>query len=450
MSKALKIGFILPSSYYLTNPFRGEPFTQLHILTILEDYFGDRLNLCLIDLRGVSQRFIIYRIPRCDIYLHSVYTLDYNEQSFIVGELRRKYPEALHIAGGPHVNEFPEESLKIFDSLIVGEGEQTIVQAVKDILLSNLQKIYVQSLIIDINAYPYWKRKYLPDGAVAKENLMNLKHKPGYDKILAANVLFSRGCPYSCHFCAIQQMRRSTPGIRFRSPENIRAEIEYLKKEYSIQAIVLSDEISIPLEKDHAFQHLEAIKSSDILWRGQCRVDGITPEIAVLARESGCIALGLGVESAIQKSLDIIGKKISVERSKQTIKLLKDNDIEARIYLIIGLPGEPEDVVEQTWAFIEETAPDLVYLSLFTVRPGTAIFNQPEKFGMKRINTDWDKTMHHQGEALLTSALTFEYNEQTPWGKGMPNEQIINNFQELKKRLIKHKIDVAEFFAKKI
>lgn len=443
MPKQLKVGFILPSSDYLVNPFRGEPFTQLHILTILEDHFGDQLDLCLVDLRGIEKKFALYHIPKCDIYLHSVYTLDYNEQVSIVNELRKKYPEAIHIAGGPHANEFPNESLKIFDSLIIGEGEKTIITAVEDIMHSALQKIYQQPSIIDINAYPYWRRKYLPDSTVAKENLMVLKRKDGYDKILAANVLFSRGCPYNCHFCAIKQMRRSTPGIRFRSPEHVEAEIEYLKTTYGIQGLVLSDEISIPLRRDQAISHLKAIEKSNILWRGQCRVDGITPELAALARKSGCIAMGLGVESVIQKSLDIINKKISVEKSKETIKLLKDNDIEARIYMIMGLPGEPEDVVERTWAFIEETDPDLVYLGLFTARPGTEIFDHPERFAMKNIKTDWDKTMHH-GKKL--PMLTFEYEEIAPWGRSLSSKQILDNYFELRKRLAEKNLSASEFF----
>ena len=74
--------------------------------------------------------------------------------------------------------------------------------------------------------------------------------------------------------------------------------------------------------------------------------------------------MSLGVESASQRSLDIINKGIQLERTKETIYHLKQNGIEARVYMVIGLPGEPEDIVEQTWAFVKETTPDLVYLSL--------------------------------------------------------------------------------------
>lgn len=432
----IKVGFILPSSEYLFDPFRGDPFTHLHILTILEDKFGDRISAHLIDLRGIKKEFIIQHVPECDVYLHSVYTLDYNEQKTIVSKLREQYPKAIHIAGGPHINTFPEESAQIFDVLILGEGEETIVQAIEDLQKTNIQKVYRQTSHIDINNYPYWNRKFLSKSAVLKKNFMTLKRQKGFDQLSATTVMFSRGCPYHCHFCALDYARKGSPGIRYRNPDLVEKEIEYLKQEYSVQGLCLTDEICFPLNSKAAIQHLEAIGRTGVVWRGQCRVDGITSELARLARESGCVALGLGVESVSQRSLDIINKKIRIERAKETIRLLKENGIEARIYVIIGLPGEPTDIVDLTWSFIEEVKPDLVYLSLFTIRPGTEVFSHPEKFGIKQINTDWTKTMHMYGRhSDETPSLTFEYHEQTPWGPSIPGDQIIKNYMELQKRL---------------
>ena len=274
--------------------------------------------------------------------------------------------------------------------------------------------------------------------------MMSLRKKPGFENLIGTTVIFSRGCPYFCHFCAIRQARDDFPGIRFYKPGRIEAEIEYLKKEYGIQALVLQDEIGIPLRKDISIAHLNTIGKTNITWRGQCRIDGITPGIAKLMHDSGCIAMGMGVESVNQISLDIINKHISVEQSKRTIALLKENDIEVRVYMIIGLPGEPENIVDLTWNFIEEVDPDLVVLSLFTIRPGTEIFRHPERFGIKKINTDWSKTMHMASRYDNEEpTLTFEYNKETPWGKSIPPQQIIKNYLELQQRLKEKGISTA-------
>lgn len=431
----MKIGFIFPSSHYLNDPFRGDPFTHLQILTVLEEHFGDKLELCLPDLRGIKREFAFYHIPECDVYLHSTYTLDIKEQVAIVRMLRRQYPKSIHIAGGPHVSEFPKESLCTFDSLVFGEGERTIIQAIYDIHSRCLQEIYRDTKVVDINQYSYPDRKYLTKSATTHRKLMTLVSRPGFDKLISTNVLFSRGCPYNCHFCALLTARESTPGIRFRDPKLIEAEIEYLKREYGIEGIVLLDEIALPLKKLAAIAELEAIGRTGIYWRGQCRVDGITSDLAVLAKQSGCLGLGLGAESVWQPSLDIINKRISVERSKETIKLLKANGIETRLYLILGLPAEPTNIVELTWDFIQETKPDLVQLALFTVRPGTEVYRNPDKFGIINITTDWENTMHMRALDGEEPKLSFEYRENAPWGKSLTNAQIVRNFLELASRL---------------
>jgi len=432
----LNIGFIFPSSDYLFDPFKGDPHTHFQILTVLEDHFGDKINAALIDLRGIKKEFAIYHIPTCDVYLYSVYTLDYNEQVGIVNALRERYPKAEHIAGGPHATVFKDECLNTFDSLIIGDGENSIIEAVNDILNSSLKKVYIQKKPVNINAYPYPKRKYLPKSTIARKGLVNLKHKKGYGELLSTTVIFSRGCPYECHFCAMPQIKEYSPGIRYRDPRLMEEEIEYLKREYGIRGISLLDEIGIPLVRDKAIPYLEAIRRTGIVWRGQSRVDGITPEYAKLAAESGCVTMCLGVESVSQASLDSINKKVNVERAKETIRFLKQNGIETRVYMIMGLPAEPDDIVEKTWDFITETEPTSVYLSMFMVRPGTKIFNDPKKFGIKSVNKDWDKTMHlYSRYDKEDPTLTFEYENKTPWGRGMNNEEIVANYLQLQDKI---------------
>ena len=433
----MRIGFIFPSSEYLYNPFRGDPHTHLQILTTLEYRLGrDKVTPLLIDLRGIKKKFAQYHIPECDLYLYSVYTLDYNEQMTIVKGLRERYPDAKHIAGGPHVNEFQEESLKVFDAIVLGDGEESIVQVVKDLGQSKLHRIYEQQGPIDLDDYPFPRRHFLPEATVARKNMMNVKNKKEYDELYGTTVIFSRGCPFNCAFCAMPSFKKFNPKMRFRSPKSVEDEIEYLKKNYDVGVLSLLDEIGIPPSPKKAIPQLEAIARTGIAWRGQCRPDGLTPEIAKLSRESGCLALGLGIESMSQRALNMINKGIQVEQAKKTIALLKRNDIEARIYMIMGLPGEPLDIADRTWKFIQETDPDLVILSVFTVRPGTEVFNNPEKFGIKATNTDWEKTMHLVGryEKEMPS-LTFEYGKDAPWGRSLSNEEIIRNYMELQEKI---------------
>jgi radical SAM superfamily enzyme YgiQ (UPF0313 family) len=433
----LTIGFIFPSSDYLHDPFRGDPHTHFQILTVLENALRSSVKVSLIDLRGVDKKFAVYHIPECDVYLHSVYTLDFEEQKSIVGALRERYPLAKHIAGGPHAAVFQEECLKIFDSLIIGDGERSIVRAVGDIMSYRLEKKYIQETPVDINNYPYPRRHYLPASAVARKGLLMLKDDRCLDDILTTTTIFSRGCPFNCYFCAMPELKKYSPGIRFRSAESVTQEIEYLKKEYGIGGISMLDELAFPPGAGKALPYIEAIGRTGIKWKAQCRVDGVTPEIARSLKAAGCVIMCLGIESVWQDSLDRINKKIDLKKTRESIRLLKENGIETRVYMIMGLPGEPEDIVDRTWSFIKETSPDLVYMCLLTVRPGTRMYDNPSEFGFKCVTTDWAKTMHLFGRYEDEKpTLTFEYAEKTPWGKGMSAERITANYLEIQRRLV--------------
>jgi hypothetical protein len=64
------------------------------------------------------------------------------------------------------------------------------------------------------------------------------------------------------------------------------------------------------------------------------------------------------------------------------------------------------------------------------------MFNNPEKFGIKTISSDWAKTMHmYSRYGDERPDLTFEYGDTTPWGKPFTNDQIVDNYLELQGRL---------------
>lgn len=422
----LKIGFITPSSGYSYNPFKKHPLVEMYLLTILEEHFGEKVKLSLIDLKGIDSEFLLYHIPENDLFLYSVATTDVNEISKLVKELRNIYPEAKHVAGGPHINLFPDDSSLIFDAIVLGEGEETIIKVVKDIFHSKLQSLYRQERAIDINVYPYSSRKYIPKIAVVDKGYIGGK----YSELRATSVIFSRGCPFNCHFCANKKLEFGP--TRFRLPKLIEKEIEYLKREYKVEALVLKDDNAIPVALEVAMSFLEAIGRTSLKWRGQSRANGIHPEMVKLAKEAGCVDVSIGIESVSPNVLKIINKKINIEKAKSYIQSLKKEDIGVRLHFIMGLPGEPDDIVKQTLNFIEETQPNYVLLTLFCPTPGSEIYHFPERFGIKLKQSNWEqyKAVFGRFDADEKPNMVFTYNEVTPWGKGKSETQILQEYME--------------------
>lgn len=222
----MKVEFLNTSGRQNDKPSRIDPLGPLYLLTILEEEFGDRLDLGYTDLRGINEDSMIYHIPERDVYLHYVTTPEIAEIRRITTAVRGIYPNALHPDGGQHPNMFPEESLETFATICIGEGEQIIKQMTHDIFNKELKQVYRQSGQIDLKAYPFSLRQFLPKSAIADIGMLSRKH---YD-LLGTTVLCSRGCPFGCHFC-FNQYEGTT---RVRSPGWIAKTIEYLKKECHI------------------------------------------------------------------------------------------------------------------------------------------------------------------------------------------------------------------------
>lgn len=427
VTNKLRIGFIVPSGSDNFDPLRNQPLTTLYLLTILEQNFGERVELSLIDLRGIQKQYVLQHIPENDVFLYSVPTPYYSELINIMTGLRQVYPCSKHIAGGPHINLFPHECADLFDAIVLGEGEESIIKVINDIFRSNLEKKYSQSKPIDLNKYPYPNRKYLPKSAVISTGILNGK----YSNLLATEVLFSRGCPFDCHFCANKKLTFGPP--RSRSPELITEEIEYLKREYKIDALALKDDNSIPLNPKVAKPFLEAIGKAGIKWRGQSRANGIHPDMVKLAFESGCTDLAIGIESASQDVIKLINKRIDLNEARNYIKLLQKTGIGVRLHFILGLPGESDNIVKRTLNFIDDANPDSVLLSLLNIMPGSAMFESPEKFGIIIETNDWERYRSAFGrfDENELPDMTFHYNEITPWGKSISKDQIVQNYIEL-------------------
>ena len=87
--KSIRVGFINSSGSYNADPFRNQPLTIIYLLTYLEKYFGEKLGLSLIDLRGLPENEFVSHIPENDIFLYTLTTLDFNEAERLVQKLRK-------------------------------------------------------------------------------------------------------------------------------------------------------------------------------------------------------------------------------------------------------------------------------------------------------------------------------------------------------------------------
>ncbi len=294
-------------------------------------------------------------------------------------------PEVITIAKGAHFLTSNTDELykhKSLDLVIVGEAEET------------LKEILEQKPFNEIKGLCY------RDGFVAKytgkrpfiENLdelpfparhlvnNNLFKRPDNNKVQAI-IKVSRGCPHHCFFCLATPVSGSK--VRVRSAENIIEEMKECVEKYKIKNFLFWSDI-FNFDREWTIDLCKKIIESGlkITWSSNTRADTADEEMADLMYKSGCRLVSIGVESGSQFVLDKIGKKITIDQVRDTVKIFKKAKIKIYNYFVIGLPWDDEDTIEETIRFAIELDSD--FISFYTATPllGTRFCKYAKEHGL--------------------------------------------------------------------
>lgn len=264
---------------------------------------------------------------------------------------------------------------KDLDIIIYGEPEATLKDIINGKPYSDILGIYYRDdvrvkftgarpFIEDLDSLPFPAR-HLVDN--------NLYRRPDNNKVQAV-IKVSRGCPFHCFFCLATPV--SGAKVRKRSPENIVAEIRECVEKYGITNFVFWSDI-FNIDKEWTLDLCQKIIDSGlkITWSANTRADTADEEMAQKMYESGCRLVSIGVESGSQEMLDKIGKKITLDDVRLTVKIFKKAGIKIYNYFVIGLPWEDEDTVEDTIDFAIELDSDFISFYTATPLPGTRFYD---------------------------------------------------------------------------
>ena len=96
--------------------------------------------------------------------------------------------------------------------------------------------------------------------------------------------------------------------------------------------------------------------------------------MAELMYKSGCRLVSIGVESGSQYMLEQMGKKITLDDVRKTVKVFKKAKIRIYNYFVIGLPWETEETAEETIRFAIELDSDFISFYTATPLPGSRFY----------------------------------------------------------------------------
>ena len=177
-------------------------------------------------------------------------------------------------------------------------------------------------------------------------------------------------------------------------------------------------------------------------WNCESRVDIMTKSLLKKMKEAGCISIQFGVEAGSQEMLDCLKKNVTMEQIRNVFTWAQELGITTATCLIIGQPFDTKDTIKNTVSFALELQ-DLgarVVFSVSTPYPGTFMYNNPDKLGLKILDTDFDNyttqipvydSMHLSKEEIRTAF----FDAFVALGKGSMHENTRSMLQRVRKEL---------------
>ncbi len=203
---------------------------------------------------------------------------------------------------------------------------------------------------------------------------LDLQHKINY-----APILTSRGCPFTCTYCASHLLH---PKRVMREAISVVDEIQFWHKKYDVYNFAFYDDALLVNAERHAIPIFERVLQSGLKIRfhtpNAVHIRGLSKKTAHLMKAVGFKTVRLGLETADFENRSKFDYKVSLEEFKQAVSFLKEAGFEKHqvgAYLLAGLPGQSISTLAESIKIVKQTgiAPILAYYSPI---PKTAMWSK--------------------------------------------------------------------------
>ncbi|GAB4164014.1 MAG: radical SAM protein [Candidatus Promineifilaceae bacterium] len=317
------------------------------------------------------------------------------------------------------------------DYVLIGEGELTLAELLNALQTGDKPLAQIPGLaygqdgvfqqnprrpdikVLDDLPFPAWDLVDVPRyRAIWRE-------RHGY---YAMNMVTTRGCPYHCNWCA-----KPIWGQRYhsRTPQNVVAELKWLKETYQPDYIWFADDI-LGLKPGWLEQFGALVAAAGVQTPFKClsRADLLLRGNTVNAlAQAGCDIVWIGAESGSQKILNAMEKGTTVAQIYQASARVQQAGFKIGFFLQFGYPGETRQDIELTLQMVRDCQPDDIGMSVSYPLPGTSFHERVKsELGVKQNWVDsHDLEMLYKGPFAtefyrqLHTVLHKEYRSRKAW-----------------------------------
>jgi anaerobic magnesium-protoporphyrin IX monomethyl ester cyclase len=308
-------------------------------------------------------------------------------------------PEITTVIGGPHVTFMDKECFQDsedIDIVVRGEGEWTMLDVVQHVLNGEV--------LDDVKGITFRKNSSAVRNMAREHG--NLEELPSVDYsqvdpqyMRKCNFLFTftRGCPFKCAYCVERKIWGQK--MRVRRAEKIIEEMSDLVPRYTDREIFIGFLASVFNVPESFFKtmcrELRQFDFGDRIVAVLASANHLPEEHVKLMKKAGITRILMAIESASEKVLKMMNKKISFDLAVEKCRLIKKYGLEVGTFWLFGHPGETPDTARRSLEAMvylwENGLNDIQEVAIFNPYPGTVFYDHPQKYGLKILTDDWER-----------------------------------------------------------
>jgi len=291
------------------------------------------------------------------------------------------------MCGGIHPTIAPDDAIGVdgIDIICRGEGEGPLLELCQRLEnksdICGIQNLWIKKddgtviknplrpIVNDLDIFPFSDRAAFNYSSLYSE-------REGRGSFMA-----SRGCPHNCTYCC-NQLIRSIYGsegkaIRFRSVDNVIAEIKQVLNEYPfIKSLVFDDDILFLNRKwseEFADKYSREIK---LPFMCNARADVTDQSLVDRLKKAGCYYVRFGLESGNEEiRYNVLDRRMKNEQIKKAFSMCKEAGFTTFSYNIVGFPHETPSSILDTIKLNAAIDVDVTHVTIFQPYPGTKLYD---------------------------------------------------------------------------
>ncbi len=248
-------------------------------------------------------------------------------------------------------------------------------------------------MVEDLDTIPFPAWHLIPMEAYAFMDTSRARKLDSIEQDGEATIMTTRGCPFSCTFCASWTVHGRN--MRFRSLENVMEELRILHRRYHITMVIPEDDL-FTVKKSRILGLCHAVTAEfggrlHFQFPNGLSVATLDEEVVAAMVRMGMNLANIAIESGsehVQKY--VIKKNCNLERARRVVKACRDHGAMVRTYFILGFPGETRAQIEETIAYSATLPSDWTIYNIAAPLIGTEMYHQLLARGEIDGSFNWD------------------------------------------------------------